>query len=94
MYYQQKIIVFFILLFLIYGYREQLKIHLLNQLVILRGILAPNCFWFRISDFLLSDGAGVYLYNNFKEKYGDFVSSNMFGNNIYIVTNNNYIKII
>ena len=92
MYFRKKIIVFLILLFLIY--REQLKIHLLNHLVILRGILAPNCYWFRISDFLLSDGAGVDLYNNFKEKYGDFVSSNMFGKNIYIVTNNNYIKII
>ena len=39
-------------------------------------------------------GTGVNLYNNYKEKYGDFAPSYMFGEKIYIVTNNKYIQTI
>ena len=60
----------------------------------LRGILAPNCTWFKVSDLLLSDGAGVNLYNNYKQKYGDFAPINMFGTKLYIVTNKEYVKTI
>lgn len=71
-----------------------LKVTLLNLLVVSRGILAPNCSWYNVSDLLLKDGAGVNLYNNYKQKYGDFVPSYMFGKKVYIVTNNKYIKTI
>ena len=66
-----KIIVFivFIIFIIILLNIEQFKIYLLNILVVLRGILGPNCKWYRISDLLLSnDGAGVNLYNNYKQK--------------------------
>ena len=56
-----------------------LKFTLLTHLVLLRGILAPNCKWYDVSDQILSDGAGVNLYNSNKKKYGDFVPINMFG---------------
>ena len=45
-------------------------------------------------DIILNDGTGINLYNTFKRKYGDFAPSNMFGKEIYIVTNINHIKTI
>ena len=59
-----------------------------------RGILAPNRFWYLISDLFLSDGAGIDLYNDYKNKYGDFAKATMFNEELYIVTNVNYIKTI
>lgn len=91
-----KVLLTFTLFIIVFGviYRESLKTILLNLLVVMRGILAPNCTWYGVSDLLLKDGAGVNLYNTYKQKYGDFVPSNMFGTTVYLVTNNNYIKII
>jgi len=88
------LMVVLILLILVFWNRSQLKIHLLNQLVVLRGILAPNCMWYNVSDLVLHDGAGVNLYNEYKQKYGAFVPSHMFNEKIYIVTSNKYIKTI
>ena len=74
---------------------DRFNVWLLNRLVILRGVLAPNCKWFAISDKLLSDNSsGIKTYNKFKEKYGAFAPTYMFGEKIYLVTNNKYIKII
>ena len=82
------------LLLLIYINKELLKVTALNLLVVLRGILSPNCKWYNISDLLLTDGSGLNLYNKFKNKYGDFAPSHMYGIKIYIVTNTKYIKTI
>ena len=82
------LMVVLILLILVFWNRSQLKINLLNQLVVLRGILAPNCRWYNVSDLVLHDGAGVNLYNEYKQKYGAFVPSYMFNEKIYIVTSN------
>ena len=79
---------------LIYTYYDNIKIWILNRIIVQRGILTPDCFWFNISDRLISDSSGVDLYNKYKKKYGDFAPSYMFGEKIYLVTNNNYIKII
>ena len=73
---------------------NDLKVTLINLLVVLRGILAPNCFWYNISDKILSDSSGVNLYNTYKRDYGDFVMSNMFRTKVYIVTNIKYVKTI
>ena len=84
-----------ILLLIIYNYNVQINIWLLNQLVVLRGILAPNCIWFAASDILLPNNeTGIKTYNNLKEKYGDFAPTYMFGENLYLVTRDKYIKII
>ena len=50
------LLIILILFIFIYGYSGQLKIILINYLVVLRGILAPNCLWYHISDLLLNDG--------------------------------------
>ena len=72
----------------------QIKITFLTFIVILRGILAPNCFWWKISDLLLKDSAGVELYKQYKKDKGDFALTKMYGKKVYIVTNNKYRKII
>ena len=88
------IILLILILLFMYHYAEQMKVMLLNFVVVLRGIIAPNCQWFHVSDIILNDGTGINLYNTFKRKYGDFAPSHMFGKEIYIVTNVNHIKTI
>ena len=88
------IIIILCIIILLFIFKEFFNTTLLNIIVVLRGILAPNCFWYKISDLLLTDGAGVNLYNTYKKKYGDFIPSYMFGSKIYIVSNIKYIKII
>ena len=95
MYQGYKITLFVtVILLLLYALanRDQIKINLLNHLVVLRGILSPNCAWYGVSDLLLDDGAGVNLYNEYKRKHGDFAVTSMFGENIYLVTNHRHIK--
>ena len=94
-YYTISIIIIIILILILYiHFKDTFQIWLLNRIIVLRGILAPNCFWYRISDMILYDGAGVNLYNKYKNTHGNFALTNMFGENIYLVTNNKYIKII
>ena len=64
----------------------------MNRIILERGILAPSCPWYKISSIFLKDGAGVNLYNDYKEKHGDFAPSKMFNQDIYVVTNVKYIK--
>ena len=87
-----------IITIIIYFNLVTIKIWLFTRLIILRGILAPNCFWYKVSDIILTgifnDGTGVKIYNDFKEDHKDFKKLNMFNKNIYLVTNINYIKTI
>ena len=93
---KENYVIFFIafIIIIIYKNYDELKIWILNRIIVNRGILTPNRFWYLISDLFLSDGAGVDLYNDFKEKHGDFAKTTMFNQDLYLVTNNNYIKII
>ena len=88
------IIIIIIVLTIIYFKQDEMNIWLMNRIIILRGILAPSCFWYKVSDFILGDGSGIDFYNKYKEKYGDFAPTEMFGEKIYLVTNNKFIKII
>ena len=85
-------IILFIIFLFIYKNYNQIKLWILNRVIVERGILAPNCLWYKISDLFLKDGAGINLYNDYKEKYGDFALSTMFNEKIYVVTNVKYIK--
>ena len=66
----------------------------MTRLVVLRGIVAPSCFWYKISDMFFSDGSGVGIYNKLKREYGDFAKVNVFNTDFYLVTNIKYIKLI
>ena len=86
------IMIFGLIIGLIYLNYDQIKVWFLIRIIVNRGILAPNCFWYKISDMFLNDGTGINLYNKFKVKYGDFAPLYMFGENVYLVTNNQIIK--
>lgn len=83
-----------ILFYLIYVNYQNIKINFMVFLIISRGILAPNCSWWSISDYLLKDKSGVELFYDLKNKYGDFIPIDMIGREIYVVTNKKYIKTI
>ncbi len=92
-----SLFIFFIIVVVltsIFYYRDQFILWLLNLVIVKRGILAPNCFWYRLSDMILQDGAGINLYYELKRKYGDFIPMYIFSDRKYIVTNNRYIKTI
>ena len=79
------IILFIIIGLIIQSNSDQLRTWLLTTMVVKRGILVPNCFWFRISDIVLEDGTGINLQNTLKDKYGDFPLTNQFNEPIYLV---------
>ena len=86
------LIVFLIVLIYLCKNYDQIKLWFLNRIILERGILAPSCPWYKLSSIFLNDGAGVNLYNDYKEKHGDFALSKMFNEDIYVVTNVNYIQ--
>jgi hypothetical protein len=88
------IIILIIISLIIYSNYDNMKMLILNIIIVNRGILAPNCFWYKISDLVLNDGTGINLYNKYKNKYEDFAPTYMFNKKIYLVTNNTYIKTI
>ena len=83
-----------LILILIIYYNDIIRVTVLNILVILRGILVPKCFWFNISDKLLKDSSGVELFYKFRKQYGKVPQTYMFGEKIYIITEENHIKYI
>ena len=84
------LIAFAILLFV---YREYLKVNLMVFLIISRGIIAPNKFWWNISDFLLRDASGVKLYRSIKEKYQrKIIPLKFFTHKIHCISDHDFIK--
>ncbi len=68
------------------------KLNLLVFLVVNRGILAPNCFWWGVSSKLLTDASGVELYRHLKKNSNGIVPIESFGYKLNLVTNVNMIK--
>lgn len=68
-------------------------VHWLVFLIVNRGILTPNKWWWGVSDATLSDGSGVDLYRQIKDR-GDFVPLNFIGTRVYLITNIEHIRFI
>ena len=88
------IIIIIIVIITICKKYNDIKIWILNRIIVLRGILSPDRFWYKISDLVLSDGSGINLYNDLKKENKDFSKTTMFNKTIYIVTNEKYIRIL
>ena len=73
-------------------FKDIVYVFILNNIIISRGILSPNCFWFRISEMLLSDSSAVNMFYDFKKRYGDIPKTYMFGEKTYIITEKRHIK--
>src|SRR5437016_3003898 len=87
------IIIVLIVLGVIYYYQD-LRTNLFTTLIVNRGILAPNCTWWTLSENLLKDASAIDLYYELKKKYGSFVRTNFGGRTVYLVTDPKYIKTI
>lgn len=86
-----KIVVVLILL-LVYYY-ELIKINLMVFLIISRGIISPNEFWWKMSDLLLNDGSGIKMYRQLKNKSNrKIVPLNFFGNKTHCLMDQGFIK--
>ena len=75
----------FILLIIIILLEDHIKVFILNQLIISRGILVPNCFWYSISQKLVNDGSGIDLFYKLKKR-SDVPVTYMFGYKTYMIT--------
>jgi hypothetical protein len=87
------LILILILILILYFY-DLISVFILNNLIIQRGILVPNCFWFNISEKLLSDGSGINLFYNLKKKHGNIPTTYMFGMKTFIITEERHVKFI
>jgi hypothetical protein len=86
------IIIITIILFILFIYYNYIKIQILNLLLIKRGLITIDCFWYKISDFILYDSSGINLYYKLKKNNIDFYKTHMFGKKINILLNPKYIK--
>lgn len=65
---------------------DYLYLHWVTFLVVSRGILSPNCFWWKVSELCLQDSSGIWIYNRLRERSGsDNFDATLFGNDIHIV---------
>jgi len=88
------ILLFLFMLIIILVLWDHIGVFILNNLIISRGILVPNCFWFNISEKVLSDGSGINLFYKFKKEQGDIPQTYMFGVKTYVITKESHVKTI
>ena len=73
-------------------FNPSFNLFLLNLVFVSRGLITNNCKWWTVSDLLIKDSAGHQLYLDYKTKYGAIAPMKMFGHNIYLVTDVEFIK--
>jgi len=85
-------IILITIIFIIYYNWDTIRTNIFLLLTVKRGILAPDCFWYGISDFS-HDGFGVSIYQDIKKEYGKkIVPMNMLGYQINVVLDNSFIQ--
>jgi len=89
----KKLIIPLLIIIILVLFKDVLLVNFFAFLIVKRGILAPNCLWWKISDFLLKDGSGINLYNSFKNSHS-FHTLNIFGQKMHLVLNIKHIKTI
>ena len=88
------LLVLLILILFIFLQWKHIKVLILNNLIIARGILVPKCFWYSMSEKLLTDGSGINLFYEFKKDQGEVPKTYMFGVKVYVITKNSHVKTI
>jgi cytochrome P450 len=76
-------LVFFLLIFTLLDWNT-VKVNIIVFLTLRRGIISQNCFWWKIND-AFADSTGAEVYQTLKKK-GRFVKLNIFGKQMYLVT--------
>lgn len=77
-------------------YGDALKINLMVFLIIQRGLLSPSCFWWTLSDALLTDASGVDLFYDMKRsnRGRSAIPMAMFGTPMYLVVDPRLIRTV
>ena len=91
------ILILILISILTFLFWDQIKIQLMVLIIIQRGLLTTNCFWWSISDRFLEDASGINMYNSLKSNKSKalaFVNINFWGMPMYLVTDINAIKTI
>ena len=90
---KKVILTLFIILCIILLLEDHIKVFVLNQIIISRGILVPDCFWYSISQKLVKDGSGIDLFYKLKKR-SEVPVTYMFGYKTYMITKESHIKAI
>jgi hypothetical protein len=72
-----KIIWIILCILLLLLYWEQIKINWMVFLIVSRGIIAPNRFWWSVSEMMLGDGSGVEMYRRLKAESSSGLEATM-----------------
>lgn len=80
------------ILFIIIIHWDTIRVNLIILATIKRGILSQNCFWWSLNDYL-PDSTGTEVYTRLKQR-GRFVKLTLLGENIYLLTDINDIKVL
>jgi cytochrome P450 len=86
------VLVIIVCVSVVYVNYYNIRINIINFLIINRGLLAPNCFWWRVSTLLLEDANGINLYQELKARYGKQTSVNVMGTTTVLIMDLGYIK--
>ncbi len=85
-------LILFVIFAIIYYYYDTILLNIYVFLIVNRGLISPNCFWWKVSNTFVTDSSGILLYNKIKRQSGDMVPINIFGNPMYLVTSIQSIK--
>jgi len=85
-------IVLIIIIVIILLYWDTIRVNTIILATLKRGILSQNCFWWSLNDYL-PDSTGAEVYLELKRK-GRFINLNLLGENIYLLTDINDIKVL
>ena len=74
--------------------QEKEKINKMTKIMILRGLVAPNCYWWDISD-QQDDKSGILEYNKLVKRYNKpFIPMEMLGQKLFLITEPKFIEIV
>ena len=86
------LLILFILVIIVFLNYDNIRINLIVFLIINRGLIAPNCFWWKIASLLTNDGSGIKLYKELKSKFGKKAPINIMGIDMFLIMDIGYIK--
>lgn len=77
-------------------YNELIKIQIICWIIVSRGIIASNPFWWKVSELFLEDSSAITLYKTIKDEHNniDIYGINIFGTPVNLVLDNSIINTI
>lgn len=84
-----------LLIIVLFYYWEAIKIQLLLFIIVKRGLITIDCFWWKVSDLFVEDASGINLYYKLRKRHNQkMVPIYLGGNKTYLVTNLDNVRAI